>query len=110
MTQLEPIQLWKLISPWVVWAVKFGASELILSDIASVLPVVAAEPTPHAGIVNLSKPFRLRAGQKTYHESRRAPAPRVATRPRKPLPVRSGISGVLAGTLPNPAPVLHLSG
>ena len=32
MAQLSPIQSWKLIVPWVVSAVKFGASELILSD------------------------------------------------------------------------------
>jgi hypothetical protein len=33
--QLLPIQSWKWIVPWVVSAVKSGASELILSDIAT---------------------------------------------------------------------------
>jgi hypothetical protein len=32
MAQLSPIQLWKRIVPWLVSAVKFGASELILND------------------------------------------------------------------------------
>jgi len=31
--QLSPIHWWKSIAPWVVWAVKFGASALILSDL-----------------------------------------------------------------------------
>jgi hypothetical protein len=30
--QPSPIQSWKSMAPWVVSAVKFGASELILSD------------------------------------------------------------------------------
>jgi hypothetical protein len=37
MAQPSPIQVWKSIVPWVVSAVKFGASALILSDIV-ILP------------------------------------------------------------------------
>jgi hypothetical protein len=35
MAQPEPIHSWKLMGPWVVSAVKLGASPLILSDMTT---------------------------------------------------------------------------
>ena len=36
MAQPSPIHWWKLISPWVVSAVKFGASSLIRNDMVRI--------------------------------------------------------------------------
>ena len=53
-----PIQSWKLIVPWVVSAVKFGASELIRSDMMLSLSL---QPAPEHWIATamFAEPFAL---------------------------------------------------
>src|SRR5580704_17178167 len=53
MAQPLPIQSWKVMGPWVVSAVKFGASELILSDMIFSPPVSTAT-RPHQASAEIS--------------------------------------------------------
>src|ERR1700726_3248487 len=53
--QLLPIQSWKLIVPWVVSAVKFGASSLMRSDIVSLHSVWFARQRSCAAIAEIPR-------------------------------------------------------
>src|SRR5690242_13933962 len=44
MAHPSPIHWWKLISPWVVWAVKFGASSFRRRDMGTYYTLGSMEP------------------------------------------------------------------